>query len=129
MLILKFMTILALGKVKLITFSCILLDTECKRTSKCRNLGTQYSIYIYKQDSWWQVGLYSTSAKIEQWRLNHLLMHIICSIIYDPYDAYDNTYDVHRVIFMQSMHKNNICYIYLGRYLSHELVGKRIKDV
>lgn len=56
-------------------------------------------------------------------------MHIIYNIIYDPYDAYDNTYDVHRVIFMQSMHKNNICCIYLGECLSYELVGKWIKDV
>ena len=57
------MTTLALGKVKLITFSCILLDTEYKRTSKCRNLGTQYNILKNRTlDD--QVGLDSISAKL-----------------------------------------------------------------
>ena len=53
------------GKMKLITFSCILLDIECKRSSNwSAKLGTQYNVYKNRNlDD--QVGLDCSSAKIE----------------------------------------------------------------
>ena len=47
MLILKFMTIMALGKVKLITFSCILNAKELQNVETWEHSTIYIYIYIY----------------------------------------------------------------------------------